>query len=156
MYGTRVPAYPSGGRMAMTYQEMEACLEREKELVARLGACLEEELGYILAGDVEELEESLPEKQRLMHTIAENREGMSDPAGEPSRGQAQRIRGLQQDLAGSWTRVRGLNESARELVTKRLSEVRAQLEPFFAGLQTGYDRSGKKARLALPLVRKGV
>ena len=127
------------------YTRMIGRIEREKELVERLTELLREELEFIANQDVESLEESMSEKYRILQDITENRQetGMLD--GEPLSQCADRIRLLQQDLVVLWKKASGLNELSKSLVTGRLEEIGNQLDIFFSGEKSGYNRQGKKS-----------
>ena len=127
------------------YTRMIDRIEREKELVERLTELLQEELEFIANQDIESLEESMPEKYRLLQDIQENRRDMDTLEGEPHPRCAERIRLLQQELVMLWKRTSGLNELSKSLVTGRLEEIGNQLEIFFSGEKSGYNRQGKKA-----------
>jgi len=127
------------------YTWMIGRIEREKELVERLTELLQEELEFIANQDVESLEESMPEKYRILHDIQENRREMGALEGEPNPRCAERIRLLQQELVMLWKRASGLNELSKSLVTGRLEEIGNQLEIFFSGEKNGYNRQGKKS-----------
>ncbi|MBN1636909.1 MAG: flagellar export chaperone FlgN [Deltaproteobacteria bacterium] len=130
----------------MTYVEMADGLEREKRLVQALIHHLEGELNHTVSGDVAALEESMPEKQKILESIAKNRGNMQGGDEQPDSELASRIRKLQQDLVGLWKKARGLNELSQGLVSKRLVEIERQLDIFFAGPELAYDRAGNKAK----------
>ncbi|MFA5652849.1 MAG: hypothetical protein WDA72_01905, partial [Desulfomonilia bacterium] len=73
------------------------------------------------------------------------RRDMDTLEGEPHPRCAERIRLLQQELVMLWKRTSGLNELSKSLVTGRLEEIGNQLEIFFSGEKSGYNRQGKKA-----------
>ncbi len=127
------------------YTRMIGRIEREKELVERLTELLREELEFIADQDVESLEESMPEKYRVLKDITENRQEMGTLDGDPQPQCADRIRLLQQELVMLWKKASGLNELSKSLVTGRLEEIENQLEIFFSGEKSGYNRQGKKS-----------
>ena len=130
----------------MTYVEMADGLEKEKRLVQALIRHLEGELNHTVSGDVAALEESMPEKQKIIGSIAKNRANMQGEDEQPDSELASRIRRLQQDLVGLWKKARGLNDLSHGLVSKRLVEIERQLDIFFTGTELGYDRTGNKAK----------
>lgn len=132
----------SGGN---AYARIIGRIEREKELVKRLTELLREELEFITNQDVESLEESMPEKYRLLQDIAENRREMGALNGEPLPRCAERTRLLQQELVMLWKKATGLNELSKSLITGRLEEIGKQLDIFFSGEKSGYNRQGKKS-----------
>lgn len=127
------------------YTRMIGRIEREKELVERLTELLREELEFIADQDVESLEESMPEKYRVLQDIAENRQEMGTLDCNPQPQCADRIRLLQQELVMLWKKASGLNELSKSLVTGRLDEIENQLDIFFSGEKSGYNRQGKKS-----------
>ncbi len=145
----------SGG--CMTYAEMISKLEREKELIEDLNKRLEQEVAFIVGGDVQSLEETMPHKQKLIKNIAENRAEKEDlPRNDPEPEDADRIRLLQQDLSGLWKKTTGLNELSKSLVQQRLTDIDAQLEVFFTGMKKGYSRDGKKSSFDTHTIKTGV
>ncbi len=128
-----------------SYTRMIGRIEREKELVERLTELLRAELEFITNQDVESLEESMPEKYRVLQDITENRQEISTLDGEPLPHCAERIRLLQQELVMLWKKASGLNELSKSLVTGRLEEIGNQLDIFFSGEKSGYNRQGKKS-----------
>jgi hypothetical protein len=139
----------------MTYAEVIERLEREKVLIGELNAHLEQELECISRGDVQELEETMPHKQKIIKSIAENRND-EIPQADPEPEEVKRVRSLQQDLMKLWRKATGLNNLSRSLVTQRLSEIEDQIEIFFAGLRNGYTRDGKKTSMGLHTIKTGV
>jgi len=128
-----------------------ASLEDEKRLIQELIVLLEKELGYITSGDVELLEESLPDKQKILIRIADARKRIKLVEGE-SLGQARK---LKHELSGLWTKATGLNDLSKNLVVKRLGEIDKQLEPFFSKAEKGYNRSGKKSKVLSRTIKAG-
>ncbi len=126
------------------YRELIARLEKEKLLVGRLNELLREELECITSQNVEALEESMPEKQRILQDIMENRKGEKLIDRDPLPHSASHIRSLQQDLIKLWKAASGLNELSKTMVTDRLAEIDHQLEPFFTREKAGYNKKGKK------------
>ncbi len=139
----------------MTYAEVIERLEREKVLIGELNAHLEQELECISRGDVQALEETMPHKQKIIKSIAENRND-EIPQADPGPEEVKRVRSLQQDLMKLWRKATGLNNLSRSLVTQRLSEIEDQIEIFFAGLRSGYTRDGKKTSMGLHTIKTGV
>ncbi len=139
----------------MTYAEVIERLEREKVLIGELNAHLEQELECISRGDVQALEETMPHKQKIIKSIAENRND-EIPQADPGPEEVKRVRSLQQDLMKLWRKAAGLNNLSRSLVTQRLSEIEDQIEIFFAGLRSGYTRNGKKTSMGLHTIKTGV
>jgi hypothetical protein len=139
----------------MTYAEVIERLEREKVLIGELNAHLEQELECISRGDVQVLEETMPHKQKIIKSIAENRND-EIPQADPEPEEVKRVRSLQQDLIKLWRKATGLNNLSRSLVTQRLSEIEDQIEIFFAGLRNGYTRDGKKTSMGLHTIKTGV
>ena len=139
----------------MTYAEVIDRLEREKVLIGELNAHLEQELECISRGDVQALEETMPHKQKIIKSIAENRND-EIPQADPEPEDVKRMRSLQQDLMKLWRKATGLNNLSRSLVTQRLSEIEDQIEIFFAGLRNGYTRDGKKTSMGLHTIKTGV
>lgn len=141
----------------MAYAEMISKLEREKELIEDLNKRLEQEVAFIVGGDVQSLEETMPHKQKLIKNIAENRAEKEDlPRNDPEPEDADRIRLLQQDLSGLWKKTTGLNELSKSLVQQRLTDIDAQLEVFFTGMKKGYSRDGKKSSFDTHTIKTGV
>lgn len=138
------------------YTEIVQRLEREKELVVRLTELLQEELTLITNQDAEALENSLPEKMQVLYNIKENRQGSGMTVEDPLPQAAARIRGLQQELILLWKKASGLNELSKSMVTDRLAEIDRQLEPFFAGTKSGYNRDGKRSKGFPRTVNTGV
>ena len=139
----------------MTYAEVIERLEREKVLIGELNAHLEQELECISRGDVQVLEETMPHKQKIIKSIAENRND-EIPQADPEPEDVKRVRSLQQDLMKLWRKATGLNNLSRSLVSQRLSEIEDQIEIFFAGLRSGYTRDGKKSSMGLHTIKTGV
>jgi hypothetical protein len=147
--------HDSGG--CMTYAEMITRLEREKELIEDLNKRLEQEVAFIVSGEVQSLEETMPHKQKIIKNIAQNRGEKDDlPRNDPEPADANRIRLLQRDLTGLWKKATGLNELSKSLVSQRLSDIDAQLEVFFTGMKKGYSRDGKKSSLDTHTIKTGV
>lgn len=139
----------------MTYAEVIIRLEREKTLVEELNTHLEQEVRCITCGDVQALEKTMPGKQKIIRSIAENRSDDETPQSDPGPEDAGRLRSLQQDLVGLWKKATGLNDLAKSMVTQRLSEIDQQVEIFFAGMKSGYTREGKKSPIALHTIKTG-
>ncbi|HHO75144.1 MAG TPA: hypothetical protein ENN05_01800 [Deltaproteobacteria bacterium] len=139
----------------MTNEEMKERLEKEKELVVQLNLSLEKELAYITSQDIEPLEESMPDKYKLLRAIASNRQDIDtfDPGDEKRH--ADEIRALQKEIAVLWKKATGLNELSKSMVTGRLAEIEKHLEVFFAGDKAGYNRSGRKSNQKSRIVKTG-
>ncbi len=141
----------------MNYSEMLEHYSRERDLVTELVAQLRTEVNYVIAGNVDALETSLPSKQKLIRAIADNRQGLELIKEEPSSEEAQQLRRLQQELIGLWKQATSLNEKSKELIGRRLDEISLQLKPFLgADNESGYNRSGKAARSYGGLVKGGI
>ena len=117
---------------------------------------LEEELESVSNGDASRIEESMPQKQKLINKIIASRDCIILPDKGPSRKDAIKIRTLQQELIGLWRKATGLNELSKGLVRKRLSEIDEQLKPFFTRHTTGYDKSGKRSTVSPNIIKGGV
>ena len=141
----------------MNYSEMVERYANEKDLVTELVAQLRTEVEYVIAGDVDALEASLPAKQKLIRAIADNRQGLKLIQAEPTQAEAGTLRKLQQELIVLWKQANNLNDKSKEMIARRLDEISLQLQPFL-GLtrETGYDRSGKTAHSYGGLVKGGV
>jgi len=139
----------------MKSSEMKKRLEKEKELLFQLIRYLDKELTYIANQEIEPLEESMPDKYKLLRAIALNREGIEtfDPAQGGTH--SDEIRSLQNDLAGLWKKASGLNELSKSMVKGRLAEIEQQLEPFFAREKDGYNSSGRRSRSMSHIVKTG-
>lgn len=131
----------------MVYAEMMKCMALEKDLVEDLIPQLKLEIDLIITGDVDALEESMPAKQALLEKIAANRRTMPEPRDVPGSDEAAQMRCLQQDLVGLWKKVGGMNELSKQMIGRRLDEIRHQLGPFLARQGNGYDRAGRTATL---------
>ncbi len=131
-------------------------LERERELVSRLTELLKEEVGFITNQNVEALEDSMPEKQRVLHDISANRLGIDKACFEPASDIAPQIRHIRNDLIILWKKASGLNDLSKSMVTGRLAEIERELEPFMARSRTGYTRDGKKSGNLSRTVLSGV
>lgn len=131
-------------------------LEREKELVENLTDLLREELKFITNQDAEALEDSMPEKMRILHSIKENRQGIEVKREDPLTKSGAQIRTLKQDLTILWKKASNLNDLSKSMVTDRLAEIDRQLQPFFAGTKSGYDRDGKRSKGSSRTVNTGV
>ncbi|MEN6473963.1 MAG: flagellar export chaperone FlgN [Syntrophaceae bacterium] len=131
-------------------------LEREKVLLAELIEYLEQEVTYVISGDVDTLEESMPHKKKILEAIAANRAGHKAliDAGEEGDGAA--VARLKQELAQLWKKAGTLNETSKEMVNRRLTDIELRLEPFFAGLKKGYDKSGKAFKSVAHTIKSGV
>jgi hypothetical protein len=140
----------------MTYAEVIEGLEREKALIGELNAHLDQELECISRGDVQMLEETMPNKQKIIKSIAENRNDNEMPQSDPEPRDAERMRSLRQDLIKLWRKATGLNDLSKSLVTQRLSDIEDQIEIFFNGLKSGYTRDGKKTSMGLHTIKTGV
>lgn len=131
-------------------------LEREKILLAELIEYLEQEIRYVISGDVDALEESMPHKKKILESIAANRvEGGATP-GDGSAGETATAARLKQELTLLWKKAGSLNESSKEMVSRRLTDIELRLEPFFAGLKKGYDKSGKASKSVAHTIKSGV
>ncbi len=139
----------------MTYMDVIARLEQEKELVGRLNAHLQEELDLIASDDVLALEDSMPAKQKIIRSIADIRKETRMPASEPAPEDALRMRSLQQDLVRLWKKATGLNEISKRMVTQRLTEIDDSVQTFFTGLKESYTRDGRKAAISLHTIKTG-
>ncbi|MDT8272880.1 MAG: hypothetical protein RRA35_06780 [Desulfomonilia bacterium] len=139
----------------MTCTDMMAALGKEKELIAALNVCLEEELGYIAAQDLVGLEESLPNKQKLLLEIAKNRQGI-DMERDPDQEHAQTIGILQQELIELWKKANNFNELSKTLVSSRLNDIERQIAIFLAGLKGTYTRQGKTSGVPARMIKTGV
>lgn len=140
----------------MSYEDMIGRLEREKELVVQLNAHLQKELDLISEGNVQMLEDSMPAKQKIIKSIAANREGSGTPSSEPGPEEARRMRSLQQDLVRLWKKASGLNDLSKQMVNQRLSEIDEEVQAFFSGLKESYSRDGKKSAISLHTIKTGV
>ncbi|HQI00314.1 MAG TPA: flagellar export chaperone FlgN [Deltaproteobacteria bacterium] len=138
------------------YTDIVQRLKKEKELVGRLTELLQEEITFISNLDAEALENSLPEKMQVLYAIKENRQGSEMTEEDPVKQFAAQIRGLQQELIVLWKKASGLNELSKSMVTGRLTEIERQLEPFFTGTKSGYNRDGKRSRGFSRTVNTGV
>ncbi|HPI94018.1 MAG TPA: flagellar export chaperone FlgN [Deltaproteobacteria bacterium] len=139
----------------MTYTDMIARLEQEKELVGKLNALLQQELDLIASDEVQALEESMPAKRKVIRSIAEMRRNAQTPSSEPSPEEAKRMRILQQDLVRLWKKATGLNDISKRMVTQRLSEIDDAVQSFFTGLKESYTRDGRKAAISLHTIKTG-
>ena len=139
----------------MTNSEIISRLEKEKDLIIRLTGHLEKELAYITNDDVDSLEDSMPDKYKLLKTIAKNREGFESITAEQASEYAEKIQGLKRDLKGLWEKASSLNALSKSMVGARLTEIDRQLEPFFAGTKVGYTRTGKKSRAFSRILKTG-
>ena len=139
----------------MTSSEMIKRLEREKNLIVQLTGHLEKELAYITNDDVEALEDSMPDKYRMLKTIALNRDGFESITKEQEAECAGEIQRLKHDLNRLWKKASSLNDLAKSMVGNRLTDIEGQLEPFFAGAKVGYTRSGRKSREFSRIVKTG-
>jgi hypothetical protein len=139
----------------MTSSEIIERLEKEKDLIVQLTGHLEKELAYITNDDAEALEDSMPDKYKLLKTIAVNREGFESITTEQESEYAEKIQGLKRDLKGLWKKASSLNELSKSMVGSRLTEIERQMEPFFAGEKIGYTRSGRKSRAFSRIVKTG-
>jgi len=141
----------------MNYNEMVERYSKEKDLVTELVKQLKVEVDFVISGDVDALEASLPSKQRLLRAIADNRQDMQLADEEPSNEAADRLRKLQQELIALWKQANSLNDKSKELIADRLDEIAMQLKPFLGTQnEAGYDRSGHAARSYGGLVKGGV
>lgn len=131
-----------------------AVMEREKILLTELIRHLEQEIDYVIGGDITALEESMPQKKKILESIAANRQAPDAESG--SARSAADLRGLRQELVVLWKQASGLNESSKELVNQRLNEIQMQLEPFFLNLKTGYNRAGKASKSVAHTIKAGV
>lgn len=138
------------------YSDMIERLEKEKVLVERLTVLLLDEVRFITDQNVAALEDSMPEKQRILVAIASNRQGREMISRGPLPPHASKVRDLQQDLLQLWTKASGLNDLSKTMVTSRLSEIDRELEPFVAGVKNSYNREGKKSGNTSRRVNTGV
>lgn len=139
----------------MTYTDVIERLEREKHLMGELNAHLEKELELIASDDVQALEDSMSEKQKIIRNIAEIRQENRTPSTEPTREEARRMRILQQDLVRLWKKAVGVNDISKKMVARRLSEIDGAIQSFFSGLKEGYTREGRKSAISLHTIRTG-
>lgn len=139
----------------MTGAEMVERYERERDLLVLLLDRIKKELQLIAEDDVQGLEDSLPEKMKILREIQKIRadEGVLDEA--PGEVLARRMRSLQQELVGLWKEASGLNDAAKRMVTGRLSEIDQTLCSFFDALKSGYARDGRKAGIPHHTLRTG-
>jgi len=141
----------------MNYSEMVERYSKEKDLVTELVEQLKAEVDFVISGDVDALEASLPAKQKILRAIADNRKEIELASQDPSSEEASRLRKLQQELIGLWKQATYLNDKSKELISGRLDEISMQLKPFLGNSQeAGYDRSGHAARSYGGLVKGGV
>ena len=140
----------------MTYADMIQMLQREKELVEKLNVYLQKELDLITKGDVQSLEESMPPKQKILRSIADNRNTAGTPDGDPLPEEAKNMRSLKNELIVLWKKAGGLNETAKKLVNQRLFDINDQLEIFFAGLKDGYSKDGRRSSASPHTIKTGV
>ncbi|HQP29951.1 MAG TPA: hypothetical protein PLB81_01375 [Deltaproteobacteria bacterium] len=127
-------------------------LEREKTLLVELIDYLEQEVAYVISGDVDKLEESMPHKKKILEAIAANRAGQ----GARSNAEDAVAARIRRELGVLWKKAASLNETSKEMVNQRLSDIDLRLEPFFAGLKKGYDRSGKASKSVAHTIKSGV
>lgn len=139
----------------MTSSDIIERLEKEKTMIVQLTGHLEEELIYITNDDIEAVEDSMPEKYKLLKAIADNREGFESISREQENEYADKIRGIRRDLAVLWKKASSLNELTKSMVGNRLMDIDRQLEPFFNGAKAGYTRNGRKTRTFSRLVKTG-
>jgi len=131
-------------------------LEREKMLLMELIEYLEQEIQYVISGDVDALEASMPHKTKILEAIAANRVEGGSVHDIGSEGDKASLARLKQELILLWKKASGLNESSKEMVNRRLSDIELRLEPFFAGLKKGYDKSGKASKSVAHTIKSGV
>jgi len=127
-------------------------LEREKTLLVELIDYLEQEVAYVIGGDVDKLEESMPHKKKILEAIAANRAGQ----GARSNAEDAVAARIRRELGVLWKKAASLNETSKEMVNQRLSDIDLRLEPFFAGLKKGYDKSGKASKSVAHTIKSGV
>lgn len=130
--------------------------ETEKALLMDLIKYLEQEIELVIGGDAATLEDSMPRKTKILNAITANREGQALPQVKDSETDAAEMRALKLDLVRLWKRVNGLNETSKELVNRRLSDIELRLEPFIKSFKTGYDKSGKFSKSVIHTIRSGV
>lgn len=130
--------------------------ETEKALLHDLIRHLEREIEHVISGDVTMLEESMPRKEKILDAIAANRGGHTLPQVRDGEGDAAKMRDLKRELMRLWQRVDGLNETSKELINRRLSDIELRLEPFFKSFETGYDKSGRVSKSVTHTIRSGV
>lgn len=131
-----------------------AVMEREKTLLTELIRHLEQEIDYVIGGDITALEESMPQKKKVLEAIDANRQATEAASGP--EGSTADLRGLRQELVMLWKRASGLNESSKEMVNQRLNEIQMRLEPFFLNLKGGYNRTGKASKAVAHTIKAGV
>jgi len=129
-------------------------LSEEKCLASELAGILEKDVDYIIQGNADAIEESLPKKQKLIRKIDEGRMEIHRSDIDPDETPKARI--LQQELVGLWRKINGLNELSKKLVTQRLTEVTEQLKPFILLSESGYTRSGKASKSISRIIKGGV
>lgn len=127
-------------------------LEREKELLMELVEYLEQEVSYVISGDVDKLEESMPHKKKILEDIAANRADQ----GAQSDGDDDVAARIKRELGVLWKKAGSLNETSKQMVNQRLTDIEHRLEPFFAGLKKGYDKSGKASKSVAHTIKSGV
>lgn len=130
--------------------------EAEKALLKDLIQHLEQEIEFVISGDAATLEESMPQKMKILNAIAANRGKYPLPQIKSSDPDAAVMRVLKLDLVRLWKRASGLNETSKELVNRRLSDIELRLEPFIQSFKTGYDKSGKVSRSVTHTIKSGV
>ncbi|MEA2102853.1 MAG: hypothetical protein U9P80_09840 [Thermodesulfobacteriota bacterium] len=130
-------------------------LEKERDLVSDLACRLKQEMGHIVQGDVDSIEEHMPSKMDLIKKIISNRKAMGNISVRPDNGDSASVSRLKQELGVLWTQVSGTNRTSGDLVISRLRDIQAQLEPFFAGQEKGYDRFGRKHMVSDHAIIKG-
>ncbi len=140
----------------MTSADMVERLTRERDLIIELNTYLEKELVYITNEDMEALEDSMPDKYRVLQNIASNREGFESNGRGSWAELADQIRGLKQELVGLWRKASGLNDLSKSMVSSRLKDIGRQMEIFFTGDGGGYTRNGTKSRTYSRIVKTGV
>ena len=131
-------------------------LDREKTLLLELIACLEQEIEYVISGDVDTLEESMPQKRKILEAIVDNRAVEKVMRTTGQGGDDNKVVKLRQELGLLWKRVNGLNETSKDMVNRRLSDIEHRLEPFFSRLHKGYDKSGKASKSVAHTIKNGV
>jgi hypothetical protein len=135
------------------YMMSPEALEREKQLLMELIEYLEQEVSYVISGDVDKLEESMPHKKKILEDIAANR---ADQGRGQCNGDDAMAARIKRELGVLWKKVGSLNETSKEMINQRLTDIEHRLEPFFAGLKKGYDKSGKASKSVAHTIKSGV
>jgi len=116
---------------------------------------LRRELELISSDDVQGLEDSMPAKYRILGEIQKLRQDAAVPEVEPTAAEASRLRALQQRLVMSWREASGLNEIAKDMVTKRLKDLDRAVQSCLSALKDGYAKDGKRHGVSHHTLRTG-